>query len=213
MLRADLAAVFPQFGLRLAHAGLVLVPPTDVELFELAAIVGEPGGVLEAGEEHFVTWPTGDADAVEAFLRWHWSLRARPASGWLVPFAVLVGGRAVGVVVLAAPRWSAERVVETRAWLARADQGQGLGRRARLMLLELAFAHLGAARAVTAAAVDNAASRRVSARLGYRETGESRGVDGVTEVHAAITPGAWRRRRLTDVDVDGVEPFLDALGR
>jgi RimJ/RimL family protein N-acetyltransferase len=212
MLRADLAAVYPQFGLRLAHAGLVLVPPTDVELFELAAIVGEPGGVVDDGEEHFLTWPTGDADAVDRFLRFHWSLRVRPSpAGWLVPFAVVSGGRAVGVVGLGAPRWPGERVVDTRAWIARTDQGHGLGRRCRAMLLELAFAHLGVQRAVTAAARENAASRAVSKRLGYRETGEIRGADGVVEVHASLTPAAWRRRRLPDVDVDGVEPFLAAL--
>jgi RimJ/RimL family protein N-acetyltransferase len=212
MLRADLAAVYPQFGIRLAHAGLVLVPPTDVELFELAAIIGEPGGVLDDGEEHFLTWPTGNADAVDAFLRFQWSLRVRPsAAGWVLPFAVVSGGRAVGIVGLGAPRWPGERVVDTRAWIARSDQGHGLGRRARAMLLELAFAHLGASRAVTAAVRDNAASRRVSARLGYREGEEVRGPDGVVEVHASLTPSAWRRKRLPDVDVDGVEPFLAAL--
>ena len=112
-----------------------------------------------------------------------WARRAGPASGWC----------------------------DTRAWIARSDQGHGLGRRCRAMLLELAFAHLGAARAVTAASKDNAASRAVSKRLGYRETEEIRGADGVLEVHASLTPAAWRRRRLSDVDVDGVEPFLAAL--
>ena len=64
---------------------------------------------------------------------------------------------------------------------------------------------------MTAASRDNAASRAVSKRLGYRETEEIRGADGVLEVHASLTPAAWRRRRLPDVDVDGVEPFLAAL--
>ena len=55
LLRADLAAVYPQFGLRVAHAGVVLAPPTDVELFELAPIVAEPGGILGPEQAEFVT--------------------------------------------------------------------------------------------------------------------------------------------------------------
>lgn len=212
LMRADLAAVYPQFGVTLAHAGLALLPPTDVELFELAPIVGEPGGIVAPGQEEFVTWPTGTPDAVDAFLRFHWGLRVRPTpSRWLVPFAVLTEGRAVGVAVLASSRWSSDRIVDSRSWFGRADQGRGLGRRVRLMLLELAFGHLGAARAASAAAVANVASQRVSARCGYRETDRRSGPDGVWEIHYAVTPAAWRRRRLPDVQVDGVEPFREAI--
>ena len=76
---------------------------------------------------------------------------------------------------------------------------------------DLAFAHLGATRARTAAAEGNVASRAVTRRCGYRETGRATGADGVVEVLAEITPGAWRRRRLDDVVVEGVEPFLATI--
>jgi RimJ/RimL family protein N-acetyltransferase len=210
LLRADLAALYPQFGLRVAHAGTVLVPPTDEELLELADVVAEPGGIVAPGREgELLGWPadTGPA-AARRFLEWAWRLREVPtAARWRAPFAVLDGGRALGLAVLAHELDHAAGTVHTSSWLAHAEQGRGLGRRVRLMLLELAFAHLGVARAVTGAAEGNTASRRVSARCGYRETHRETGADGVVEVHAAVTPAAWRKRRLPDVDVEGVEGF------
>jgi RimJ/RimL family protein N-acetyltransferase len=214
LLRDDLATLYPQFGVTVAHAGLLLAPPTDVELLELAAIVAEPGGVVEPGREtELLGWPAvpGDA-AARRFLEWAWHLREVPTAGrWRLPLAVIEGGRTVGLVVLAHEIDHPAGTVHTSSWLARAEQGRGLGRRVRLMLLELAFGHLGAVRAVTGAAAANVASLRVSARLGYRETHRATGGDHVVEVHLAVTPGAWRRRRLPDVVVEGLEPFLAAI--
>lgn len=217
LLRADLAELYPQFGLRVAHAGLALVAPTDAELLELAAIAAEPGGVVEPGREgELLAWPlldeVGAAGMARHVLEHGWRLRESPTSArWRAPFAVLDGGRAVGHAVLARQGDAGPGTVSTASWLARADQGRGLGRRVRLMLLELAFAHLGATRARTAAAEGNVASRAVTRRCGYRETGRATGADGVVEVLAEITPGAWRRRRLDDVVVEGVEPFLATI--
>ncbi|MDL5155946.1 GNAT family N-acetyltransferase [Actinomycetospora termitidis] len=208
-VRDDLAALYPQFGLRIAHAGLELAPPTDVELLELAAIVAEPGGVVAPEEAHYVTWRSGDADAARAFLERSWQLRVAPGGSWFVPFALVEGGRVVGHATLARSRSPGE--VWTSSWIARAEQGRGLGRRVRLMLLDLAFVHLNATRAVTSAAEDNAASLRVSHRCGYRETHRAPHADGTPEIHLAVTPGAWRRRRLDGVVVEGVEPFLAAV--
>ncbi len=52
-----------------------------------------------------------------------------------------------------------------------AHQRQGIGTEMRAAVLLFAFDHLGALRARTEAFVDNAASQRVSARLGYRPDG------------------------------------------
>jgi RimJ/RimL family protein N-acetyltransferase len=214
LLRDDLAALYPQFAVTVAHAGVLLAPPTDVELLELAAIVAEPGGVVEPGREpELLGWPAeGGAVAARRFLEWAWRLREVPTAGrWRLPLAVLEGGRTVGLVVLAHEVDHPAGTVHTSSWLARAEQGRGLGRRVRLMLLELAFGHLGAVRAVTGAAAGNTASLRVSTRLGYRETNrETGGVHGA-EVHLAVTPGAWRRRRLADVVVEGLDGFLAAI--
>ena len=79
------------------------------------------------------------------------------------------------------------------------------------MALELAFAHLGMTRAVTGAAEGNAASRRVSVRCGYRESHREHGTDGLVEVHMAVTPADWRRRRLRDVEVEGAEALREAV--
>ncbi|MEJ2890027.1 GNAT family N-acetyltransferase [Actinomycetospora aeridis] len=214
LLRADLAALYPQFGLRVAHRGTVLLVPTDEELLELAEIVAEPGGVVEPGRAgELMGWPEDEgAVAARRFVEWAWRLREAPTpTRWRAPFAVLDGGRVLGLAVLAHELDDPAGTARTSSWLARAEQGRGLGRRVRLMLLELAFGPLGMTRAVTAAAVGNEASRAVSAACGYRETHRATGSDGVVEVHAAVTPGAWRKKRLRDVDVEGAEAFLDAI--
>ncbi len=215
LLRDDLAALYPQFGVTVAHAGLLLAPPTDVELLELAAIVAEPGGIVAPGREpELLGWPAEQGGAAaRRFLEHAWRLREVPTAGrWRMPLTVIEGGRALGQVVLAHEYDDPAGTVRTSSWLARADQGRGLGRRARLMLLELAFGHLGALRAVTGATVANTASLRVSARTGYREVHRGTGAHGgVVEIHLAVTPGGWRRRRLDDVVVDGVGPFLEAI--
>lgn len=214
LLRADLAAIYPQFGLRVAHAGLVLVPPTDEDLLELTPVVAEPGGIVEPGREpELLGWPPDGGDAaVRRFLEHAWRLREAPTrTRWRAPFVVVDGGRVIGSAILAHESHQSPGEVSTSSWLARGEQGRGVGRRARLMLLELAFTHLGAPRATTSAAEGNAASRRVTARCGYRETHRETGSDGVVEVHAAVTPAAWRRRRLPDVVVDGLDPFLAAV--
>jgi RimJ/RimL family protein N-acetyltransferase len=215
LLRADLAALYPQFGLRVAHRGTVLLVPTDEELLELAVIVAEPGGVVAPGREReLLGWPPDEGEiAARRFLEWGWRLREAPSPArWRAPFAVLDGGRVLGLAVLAHELDDPAGTARTSSWLARAEQGRGLGRRVRLMLLELAFSSLGMTRAVTDAAEGNAASRAVSAACGYRETHRSTGHDGVVEVHAAVTPGAWRRKRLRDVDVEGADAFLAAIG-
>ena len=107
LLRADLAELYPQFGLRVAHAGLALVAPTDAELLELAAIAAELGGVVEPGREgELLAWPlldeVGAAGMARHVLEHGWRLRESPTSArWRAPFAVLDGGRAVGHAVLA----------------------------------------------------------------------------------------------------------------
>lgn len=215
LLRADLAVLYPQYGLRVAHRGTVLVAPTDEELLELAEIVGEPGGIVEPGRAgELMGWPEDEgAAAARRFLEWAWRLREAPsAARWRAPLAVLDGGRAIGLAVLAHELDDPAGTVRTSSWLARAEQGRGLGRRVRLMLLELAFGGIGATRAVTGAAEGNAASRAVTARLGYRETHRETGADGVVEVHAAVTAAVWRRKRPGDVDVQGVDAFRAAIG-
>ncbi|GAA4912438.1 RimJ/RimL family protein N-acetyltransferase [Actinomycetospora succinea] len=214
LLRADLAALYPQYGLRVAHQGTVLLAPTDEELLELADIVAEPGGIVAPGRVgELLGWPEDEgAAAARRFLEWAWRLREAPTPArWRAPMAVLDGGRVLGLATLAHELDDPAGTARTASWLARAEQGRGLGRRVRLMLLELAFGPLGMTRAVTAAAEGNEASRAVSAACGYRETHRATGSDGVLEVHAAVTVAAWRKKRLRDVDVEGVDALLAAI--
>ena len=96
LLRDDLAALYPQFGVRVAHAGLVLAGPTDVELLELAAIVAEPGGIVEPGREpELLAWPPTHRGRRRAALPRALVAAARgPDAGALADAAGRAGGRA-----------------------------------------------------------------------------------------------------------------------
>ena len=65
--------------------------------------------------------------------------------------------------------------MKTGSWLGRSFQGRGIGTEMRAAVLELAFRGLGAATAESGALEGNAASARVSEKLGYRHDGLERG--------------------------------------
>ena len=52
LLRDDLAALYPQFGVTVAHAGLLLAPPTDPEPADAPGDTHDPGDEArtESGE-------------------------------------------------------------------------------------------------------------------------------------------------------------------
>ena len=81
--------------------------------------------------------------------------------------------RPIGIQELRATGFPTLRTVETGSWLGRAFQGQGIGTEMRAAVLALAFDGLGAEVASSGAMDGNAASRRVSEKLGYEPNGES----------------------------------------
>jgi RimJ/RimL family protein N-acetyltransferase len=111
------------------------------------------------------------------------------------------------------------RTVATGSWLGLASQGKGIGKEMRAAILVLAFDGLGAEVAETEAFADNAASRGVSAALGYEP-------NGVGRMAPLGTPRETRRFRLTrerwlhvraerdlpEVTLEGVEPCLPLFG-
>ena len=82
--------------------------------------------------------------------------------------------RPIGIQELRATGFATLRTVETGSWLGRAFQGKGIGTEMRAAVLALAFDGLGAEVATSGAIDGNAASRRVSEKLGYEPNGESR---------------------------------------
>ena len=205
-------------GLVLRTPRLELRPVGEADLRELLATAHE--GVHPPAEMPFaVPWtdtlgtPEGDA----SFVDFHRVARASIGPDeWRLLFCVRTGSAAAGVQGIDAERFAETRVVSTGSWLGTAYQRQGLGTEMRAAVLELAFGVLGAERATSGAIDGNAASRRVSEKLGYREVGRStvapRGVD-VGHTDLELTRAEWEDGRRIPVEVEGAGPeFLALLG-
>lgn len=194
---------------------LELRPDDDAGLHELVAV--SYAGVHPPEEMPFlVPWTDADPRYMgRGTLQFYWQQRAALApEEWNVHFLVRLDGRVVGVQSLGARAFGTLREVTTGSWLGRAYQGAGIGTEMRAAVLMLAFDHLGARLARSGAFVDNAASHRVSARLGYVRDGSDahvrRGVPA-EEVRLRLTPEAFVRPRWT-LDVSGLGGCTGLLG-
>jgi RimJ/RimL family protein N-acetyltransferase len=217
----DGGAAWPLFGLRLHHGDLALRVVTDADALALAAVV--EFGLLPAEHQHFLPMLGHLEDTAEqrrrGFLRFHWGVRAAlTADDWELPFTVVRDGQVIGTQSLAATSFPLLRTVHTGSYLAGAEQGRGLGTRMRAMVLELAFAHLGAARATSSFAAGNTRSAGVSARLGYQDNGVDHVVTGdVCHPQQRLLLGRddWAAHRpewLDEMTVKGVDACLSMLG-
>jgi RimJ/RimL family protein N-acetyltransferase len=133
---------------------------------------------------------------------------------------VVEDGRVVGCQDVVAESFAATRTLTSGSWLTRSAQGRGLGHEMRAAVLLLAFDHLGAEVAESAALAWNARSIRVSEALGYQPNGAHRivGPDGasVEELRFRVTPETLVRPEWTlgVAGLDGARAILvqDSLG-
>jgi RimJ/RimL family protein N-acetyltransferase len=194
---------------------LELRPDDDAGLHELAeeARLGvHPPELMPFG----VPWTDAEpAQRALATLQYHWGERAAlNAERWSVHFLVRVDGRVVGEQGVDAREFAVTREVGTGSWLGLRHQGRGIGTEMRAAALMFAFDHLGAIRARSRAFFDNAASLRVSEKLGYRRDGTAtcaRRGKSADEVRLLVERDALRRPEWT-LGVEGVEACLPALG-
>lgn len=174
---------------------LELRPEDDDGLRELVALAHD--GVHPPEQMPFST-PWTDAPATELgpnMLRFFWSQRAAlTPEAWTVSFLVRRHGRVVGTQSLSAVDFAVTRTVQTGSWLGVQHQGAGIGTEMRLAVLLLAFDHLGARQARSAAFADNPASLAVSAKLGYH-------ADGTDVVARRGTPAVEHRLVVGAVDL------------
>ncbi len=213
---SDAAHHWPFFGLAITTPRLELLCATDDLLLELAGVAGDviqPGTMPFDGDATFYDpTPAGR----RRWLAGQWAARARTSpSWWVLVFAVLVDGRAVGTQEMTAADFPALRTVETFSWLTRSHQGRGLGREMREAILHLAFDGLGALRARSEAFTDNFPSLAVSRALGYEPDGTTwalRGGEAAPMTRFLLTHEAWLARRRSDIRVTGLEPCLPLLG-
>jgi RimJ/RimL family protein N-acetyltransferase len=148
-------------------------------------------------------------------LQYNWAQRAKlhPAD-WKINFLVRLDGRVLGSQGVQAVDFAVTREVETGSWLGLRHQRRGIGTEMRAAVLLFAFDHLGATRARSVAFADNAASNRVSDRLGYRRDGTATSVrrgERVDDVRFLLTPELFVRPDWK-LEVEGVEGCLGLLG-
>jgi len=209
--------LWPFFGLSISTPRVSLVYPTDEMIVEFVELADD---IHSAHASPFMSSWSIDKPEVRAksILQFHWQCRAAVSAEELrLPFAVVVDDRIVGVQDAFARDFPKTRLVTTGSWLNREFQGQGIGTEARRAILHLLFEGLGANVALTEAFESNAASRRVTEKLGYQPNGETIAVRGDEQVERSIgyryERADWESNlRSDDITISGLEPCLPILG-
>lgn len=213
----DLVGLWPLFGLLIETPRLQLRLPLEDELPALAQAARDIAG--PDGPRLQMPWMYGGSPGMERqLLQRHWRALAhwKPAS-WHLPLAVFLADEPVGVQDLWAEEFAQRRSVGTGSWVTRARQGRGYGTEARAAVLDLVFGHLDAAEALTEYVEGNAASERVSRKLGYLPNGQRTAhrddIGRVTEYQLRLDRPAWEGRARRDrIAVTGLRPCLPMLG-
>jgi ribosomal-protein-serine acetyltransferase len=156
--------------------------------------------VIDANREQLATWmPWARRDRVpEDTLPFIRATRRQIADNdGLQTTIVDPGGAIVGMVGMHRVDW-ANGGTSVGYWLARDAQGRGVMTEAVRAYVDYAFAILGLHRVVIEAAVENARSRAIPERLGFREEGVLREAERVGErmldhVVYAMLAADWSR--------------------
>ncbi|UUU45123.1 GNAT family N-acetyltransferase [Streptomyces sp. NBC_00162] len=200
---------WPITDLELATPDLVLRLPSDAELDELAQVAAE--GVVPDGAVFFPQpWASAPpAERARNVVQNHWWARGDwSRDNWRLLLAVFHDGQVIGQQNLSARDFATTGEARTGFWLGRRFQGHGCGTQMRAAALALAFDGLDAARVTSTAFEDNAASRAVSRKFGYRPNGIHRiAVDAHPyDAHEAVVDAAsWRdQAQLVPVAIRGL---------
>jgi RimJ/RimL family protein N-acetyltransferase len=207
---------WPLFGLQIRSQRLVLRLPTDEDLVGLIAVARagiHPEGTMPFG----VAWSTITSPAFErSFLQHQWGMRAGwSPEAWQLNLLVELDGAPIGSQSIHARDFAIHGTVDTGSWIGRAWQGRGLGTEMRLAILAFAFEGLGARVAESAAFLDNAASNRVSRKVGYEENGRgSLAPEGVAREtqRFRMTVEGWRSQPRPAVEIKGLDACLAQFG-
>jgi RimJ/RimL family protein N-acetyltransferase len=207
---------WPPFDLRLTHGALTLRPVTEADLDALC--VATPPDV--EADPSLPALPGLDPGAARAagICQFYWRSQATwSPDNWRLGFLASLDGRVVGFQELEGVDFTALGTVDTSSWVVADRRGEGIGAAMRLAVLALAFDGLGATAAVSSAWHDNAASLRVSTKLGYVDNGVRRhrrggGVDDM--VHVRLAREVWQHRHAGrhSVTIADLEPCLPWFG-
>jgi len=172
---------------------------------------------MEEGQVFFaVPWHDLPSPAFERqFLQHCWKSRGSwSPTNWTLGLAVVTEGQPIGIQDVMAEQFAIRRTVLTASWLGAAYQARGYGTEMRAAVLALAFDGLGAERAESGYFPGNAASARISEKLGYAPNGEevfAVAGERVVESRVRVTRDTWRRE-LVPVTIEGLEPCLRLFG-
>lgn len=212
----DLEELWPPFALSIRCGDMELSPVRESEYPELADIAD--GGVRRDDLPSFlVSWDSGTrGEIAQAIAQYQWSTRANfRVDDWTIEFTVRVDGRTVGVQGVSAKDFVRTRSVSTGSWLALNEQGKGYGTRMRQAAVRTFADHFGAGEFHSGFFEGNAASRRVSEKLGYSPNGMKTIVaqDGQARVeHQVILAAEDFKRGQDPVEVAGAEVVRRFLG-
>ena len=209
--RCDLALLHPPFGLTLRAGDLTLRTLRDADLPEYAELLRRPIFEDPQSPAMFHWYRAEPEERVRNALSFQWQLRSAVGpEKWTLPFGIWAQGRLIGCQDVSAERFAERRTVSSGSWLTLEAHGRGYGTLMRQAMLVLAFDHLGAVRAESAAGVDNAASAAVSRRCGYVDDGtqvsRQPGMNGL-ERRFLATPESFRRPQVP-VEVEGLTAEL-----
>ena len=212
--RSDLALLHPPFGLTLRAGDLTLRTLRDADLPEYAELLRRPIFEDPQSPAMFHWYRAEPEERVRNALSFQWQLRSAVGpEKWTLPFGIWAQGRLIGCQDVSAQRFAERHTVTSGSWLTLEAHGRGYGTLMRQAMLVLAFDHLGAVRAESAAGVDNAASAAVSRRCGYVDDGtqvsRQPGMNGL-ERRFLATPESFRRPQVP-VEVEGLTAELHAM--
>lgn len=205
----------PLYRLRLRTPRLELRLGTHEELVELGRLAER--GVHPPEEMPFaVAWTDriGQPDFLDEFVTFHeghlaeWSPEA-----WDLGLLVRERGELVGMQGLGAKEFAKRKHVGTGSWLGREHQGRGIGTEMRAAVLELAFRGLSATEAESGWLEGNAASRRISEKLGYVEVAvHSKSPRGVPVPEHEVRIARERWVCPVEVTIENLEACLSLFG-
>ncbi len=207
---------WPLFDLRVRTPRLELRAPSDDDAVALASLAAE--GIHDPASTPFsIPWTDQTSPQLErGALQFIWRSRAEwTPEKWHLPLAVCFEGQPIGVQGVGGEQFVSVRSVETGSWLGQRFQGRGFGREMRAAVLHLAFAGLGAERAVSGAWHDNHPSIRVSRALGYEDNGEDvmlRRKEADRQLRFLMRRARWEATARTDISIEQLEPCLDLFG-
>jgi len=164
---------------------------------------GQWSKVRLADREHLEPWePTADTDWTRRHGMSSWpsvcsGLRAEARKGRMLPFVIELDGQFCGQLTIGNVTHGALRSAWIGYWVSSSVTGRGVATAALALGLDHCFGPVRLHRVEATVRPENAASRRVLAKVGFRE-------EGLLQRYLDVD-GAWRDHLLVAITVEEVQ--------